>query len=89
MIIHSYRSELGEKFREFGAIYGKRAVGGQYPERAREYQLLDESGSYILIGFLHHPDECVPFEVIKAHLDAVAALVGDRRSPSFVENFCH
>ena len=36
-----------------------------------------------------HPDEAIPFELIKAYFDAVNTFVCDRRSPSFIEIFFH
>ena len=80
---------LAEKLRQLGAIDGKRLVGGENLERLAKDELLDESGLNGRVGLLHHMGKFVPFEVVKADFDMVAALVGNRRSSAFTELICH
>lgn len=48
-------------------------------------ELLDKSGLNGSIGFFHHTGKLVPFEVVKADFNMVAALVGNRRSSALTE----
>ena len=64
-------------------------VGDKHLERLAEDLLLDESCLDCSVGSLHHLGQIVPFKVVKADFDVVAALVGNRRSPAFVDEISH
>ena len=85
VVIYPDCAVLGEKLRKLCAVNRKRFVGDKHLEGLAEDELLDESGLYGRVGFLHHSGEFIPFEIVKADFDMVAALVGNRRSSAFTK----
>lgn len=85
VIIYPDCAVLGEKLRELGAVDRKRLVGDKHLEWLAKDKLLDESGLYGRVGFFHHSGKFIPFEIVKADFDMVAALVGNRRSSAFTK----
>lgn len=85
VVIYPDCAVLGEKLRKLCAVNRKRFVGDKHLEGFAEDELLDESGLYGRVGFLHHSGEFIPFEIVKADFDMMAAFVCNRRSPAFTK----